>query len=162
MIADRMGYEDSVAQFDHQYNEARRCTLLLAFLTAALDLCSLSNPVCLSNPQTTAVSSSPGVQTPIVKASSPSYKILICFPRSTSHSRRLSCTLCRRTPRTASTPPNPHHSPLRHSPPCPAGLAIISMTKRNNRKLHQPLTRRRQHNPGMVRSPWLGGASTSV
>ena len=156
MIAERMGYEDSVAQFDHQYNEVRSCALLLAFLTADLDLCSLSNPVRLSNPQTTAVSSSPGPQTPIVKASSPSYKISICFPRSTSLSRCLSCHLCRRTPRTASTPPNPHHSPLRHSPPWPTGLAIISMTKRYNHKLHQPLTRRRQHDPGMVRSPLVG------
>ena len=156
VTSDGMGYEDSVGQFDHQYNEVRRRALLLFFLTADLELCSLSNTVRLSNPQMTAANSSHGQQTPIVKASSPSYKILICIPRSTSLSRRLSRHLYRPIPQVTSTPPNPHHSLLRHSPPCPAGLAIISMKKLRVNKLHQPLTRPRQHQSRPGTKPLVG------
>jgi hypothetical protein len=145
VTSDGMGYEDSVGQFDHQYNEVRRCALLLVLLTADLESHSLSNTVHLSNPQTTAASSLPGQQTPIVKASSPSYKIRICIARSTSPSRRLSRHLYRPTPRITFTHPNAHHFPLPHFPPCPAGLAIISMKKLRVNQLHQPLTRRHQH-----------------
>lgn len=156
VTSDGMGYEDTVGQFDHQYNEVRRCALLLVFLTADLKLCSLSNTVRLSNPKMTAASSSPGQQTPIVEASSQSYKILICILRSTSPSRRLSRHLYRPTPRITFTPPNPHHCPLRHSPPCPAGLAIISMKKLRVNKLHQPLTRRHQHQSRHGTKPLVG------
>jgi hypothetical protein len=83
VTTDGMGYED-VGHFDHQYNEVRRCAGLLILLTADLELHSLSNTVHFSNPQTTAASSLPGQQTPIIKASSSLYKILICIARSTS------------------------------------------------------------------------------
>jgi hypothetical protein len=83
VTSDGMGYED-VGHFNYQYNEVRRCALLLILLTADLGLHSLSNTVHLSNPQTTAASSLPGQQTPIIKASSLLYKILICIASSTS------------------------------------------------------------------------------